>query len=163
MNAPPVDPATLPLRDIHLPQAVSWWPPAPGWWALLALAAVALLALAWWQRRFRARRANRAALRLLDDAAAQAQAQPLAAVQTVSVALRRFIMTTEGRGAAAVTDEAWLSLLDSRWDQDAFQAGEGKLLAHGPYLPAERVGPEAALRLVELARSWLSVQRAARA
>ena len=24
----------LPLRDIHLPEAVSWWPPAIGWWIL---------------------------------------------------------------------------------------------------------------------------------
>jgi hypothetical protein len=158
-----VDPATLSLRDIHLPQAVSWWPPAPGWWVLLALAAVALLAIAWWRRRFRARRANRAALRLLDEAAARAEAQPLVAVQTVSVALRRFLMTTEGCGAAAVTDEAWLSLLDSRWDQDAFQAGEGKLLARAPYMPPERIAPESALRLVELARGWLSAQPAARA
>ncbi len=28
-------PTTLELRDIHLPEAISWWPPAPGWWFLL--------------------------------------------------------------------------------------------------------------------------------
>ena len=28
---------TLPLRDLHLPEPVGWWPPAPGWWILLLL------------------------------------------------------------------------------------------------------------------------------
>ena len=27
----------LPLRDIHLPEPVSWWPPGLGWWLLLAV------------------------------------------------------------------------------------------------------------------------------
>ncbi len=33
------------LADIHLPGAISYWPPAPGWWilALIALIALALL------------------------------------------------------------------------------------------------------------------------
>lgn len=31
------DPAQLPLRDIALPAAVSWWPLAPGWWAVTGL------------------------------------------------------------------------------------------------------------------------------
>ena len=33
------------LRDIHLPEAVSWWPLAPGWWVLAGLVAVAIMAL----------------------------------------------------------------------------------------------------------------------
>ncbi|MBQ0718988.1 MAG: DUF4381 domain-containing protein [Gammaproteobacteria bacterium] len=36
------------LRDIHLPQAVHWWPPAPGWW----LVGVLLLALTIWLSRY---------------------------------------------------------------------------------------------------------------
>lgn len=30
------------LRDIHLPEPISWWPPAPGWW-LLVIIILALL------------------------------------------------------------------------------------------------------------------------
>ncbi|MDE0841245.1 MAG: DUF4381 domain-containing protein [Porticoccaceae bacterium] len=31
------------LRDIHLPDAISMWPPAPGWFLIIALAIIALL------------------------------------------------------------------------------------------------------------------------
>ena len=33
-----MDPSELPLRDLHLPEAVSWWPLALGWWFVLAVA-----------------------------------------------------------------------------------------------------------------------------
>lgn len=28
------------LKDIHLPDPVSWWPPAPGWWLLAVIVAL---------------------------------------------------------------------------------------------------------------------------
>ena len=39
MNTP--DPLAQ-LRDIHLPEPVSWWPPALGWW-LVAMTVMTLL------------------------------------------------------------------------------------------------------------------------
>ncbi len=39
------------LRDVHLPEPVSWWPLAPGYWIVLALVVVALGMLAYWLRR----------------------------------------------------------------------------------------------------------------
>ena len=44
---PVTDPASLPLRDIHLPDAVSWWPLAPGWWIVIALTILLLIYLYW--------------------------------------------------------------------------------------------------------------------
>ena len=42
------NPALEQLRDIHLPQAVHWWPPAPGWWIVAAV----VLALTIWLSRY---------------------------------------------------------------------------------------------------------------
>ena len=46
------NPALEQLRDIHLPQAVHWWPPAPGWWIV---AAVVLALMIWLSRYLQAR------------------------------------------------------------------------------------------------------------
>lgn len=47
------------LRDIHLPDPVSFWPLAPGWWGLFLgiFFAFTLVAWTWHQRRLSARRA----------------------------------------------------------------------------------------------------------
>ena len=37
-----MDPEQIPLRDLHLPEAIGWWPLAPGWWILIAIALVGL-------------------------------------------------------------------------------------------------------------------------
>lgn len=58
------------MRDIHLPPAPSWWPPAPGWWALVALALIALIVVAWrWQQHRRLRRERRRLLGELEKLA----------------------------------------------------------------------------------------------
>lgn len=43
----PQDPLSQ-LRDIHLPDPVSWWPPAPGWWILAIIVLTTLFFLSRW-------------------------------------------------------------------------------------------------------------------
>ncbi len=148
------DPAALPLRDIHLPAPVSWWPPAPGWWALagLALAAVALV-LVLRRRRARARTTLRALARAQLQALRrrhQVQPDPQALVRGLSELLRRACLGLYPRHeCAALTGEAWLALLDRTLGDGRFSQGPGRVLADAPYRPTPRVDAEALLALGE--------------
>ncbi len=57
-----MDTPDLPLRDIHLPAPVPWWPLAPGWWLCMVMAVLALAAAWWWWHGAAARRSRGAAL-----------------------------------------------------------------------------------------------------
>ena len=37
-----MDPEQIPLRDLHLPEAIGLWPLAPGWWVTITLAVIFL-------------------------------------------------------------------------------------------------------------------------
>ena len=55
------------LRDIHLPQPGGFWPPAPGWWLLLAIIiALGILAFLLVRRKLRKNRWLKTALAELD-------------------------------------------------------------------------------------------------
>jgi len=41
----------LPLKDIHLPEAIGWWPPAIGWWLLAVLIPLLIVFLYWFYQR----------------------------------------------------------------------------------------------------------------
>ena len=62
-----MDPQDIPLRDIHMPNLISWWPLASGWWVLLGVVVATVTiagAIGWWRKRHRVRRA---ALREFSD------------------------------------------------------------------------------------------------
>ena len=107
-----MDPTQLPLRDLHLPEAVGWWPLAPGWWVLVVLAAVLSGWLAyrgWRQRQFNA--ARRYAMRELAQVEAEylQHRDPVALAQRVSELLRRAMLAYAPRHeVAGLTGEDWL-------------------------------------------------------
>ena len=127
------------LRDIHLPAAVSWWPPAPGWWGVLVLVLIAAgLAYVFYARR----------RRNLWRAKALAE---LARLRDLSVLLRRVAISRFPRhDVAALTGEAWLAFLDrGLGDTKAFQSGAGRVLLNGPYASKVEVDTASLLALCE--------------
>ena len=165
----PNDVSSLPLRDIHLPGPIGWWPPAVGWWLLAALVLVglALYALRYYQSRHR-----RVALKSLQRvrAALEQGVEPVVCLQNVSTVLRRFAMTTVARDrnteSAAEEDvpgligQRWLSYLDSRWQRDTFVSGAGRALLAAPYARPHSIERGTALELTALCAEWLSAQPA---
>lgn len=132
-----MDPTQLPLRDLHLPDPVGWWPPAPGWWLLAALVVVAL---AWFLRRWldhRARaRARRHALRQLDRYAEEYARHGNAVTlgTDVSELLRRTMLAYAPRSeVAGLTGDAWLEWLDRGLERPVFRQGDGRPLVEWPY------------------------------
>jgi hypothetical protein len=153
--ATPPDPLAG-LRGYHLPDAVSWWPPAPGWWLLagLVLLAVAVAAVLF-VRRWRRRAALRAALAELDALDAELGAlDPGEYARRLSRLLRRVALARYPRHTVAgLTGDAWLQFLDERGNTQAFTRGRGRLLREAPYRPG---GDTQALReLAALARDWI--------
>jgi hypothetical protein len=138
-----VDPQAIPLRGLHLPDAVGWWPLAPGWWLLGALLAVGcgMLVRSWIRRRAHAA-ARRKALRQLEESrsayAYHGNAVTLGA--EVSGLLRRTMLAYAPRAeVAGLTGDAWLEWLDRDLDQPLFREGSGRNLLELPYRNPETV------------------------
>jgi hypothetical protein len=160
---PTIDVSQLPLRDIHLPGPIGWWPPAPGWWlvAALVLVAAALYGVHYYRGRHK-----RAALRAMTRVrtALEQGAEPVACLQFLSTTLRRFAMTAGARTAgepdvAGLIGERWLEYLDGRWDRTEFSAGLGKQLLAAPYARPNSIAREKAIQLAALCAAWLAAQR----
>ena len=149
-----MDPLDLPLRDIHLPDAVSWWPPAPGWWIIAAVLLLGALTtfLVRRHRRLAWTRAVRRELRHLGrQFAASNDASEL--LQGTATLMRRALIDRDGRTAvAAATGAEWLAILDGADPARPFTNGPGKCLVDAPYrqsVTASSIDAAALLKVCE--------------
>ena len=127
----------LPLRGLHLPEAVGWWPLAPGWWALIALSVAGIAYVCWrWYRAWRFNRPRRFALRELArfEAAYLEHRDPVTLGKQLSELLRRGMLAYAPRAdMAGLTGEAWLAWLDRGMPLPYFHTAGGKSLLSLPY------------------------------
>ena len=132
-----MNPEDIPLRDLHLPAEIGWWPLAPGWWLVITLALIGIVLLA--RRVLAARKlgaARRYALRELERFATEYRRDndALNFGARLSALLRRTMLAYAPRqDVAGLTGEDWLCWLDQDLDKPVFQSGPGRSLIELPY------------------------------
>ncbi len=143
---------SLPLREIHLPDPIGWWPLAPGWWLLIIGIPLLLLLLAWLWRFLRRKTVKKLALLELETIARN-DLPPLEKVQKLAILLRRISLSAYPRAeVAGLTGEAWLEFLDHSFKTRPFSEGSGRLLIEAPYRREFEGDLET---LVALCRDWI--------
>jgi hypothetical protein len=160
------DPASLEnLQDIVVPEAVAWWPVAPGWYGI----AFSVLAFSGWYAYRRLRRWHRDAYRreaLQALAQLKARARPGAGSAVLAEAatlLRRVALSAYPRSrVAALGGERWLSFLDETGGGGAFADGAGRVLLAAAYRPAEAPAADDVHAALLLCERWIRAHQAGR-
>lgn len=142
------------LRDIHLPDPVSWWPPAVGYWLLLALAVVAFVL---WYRRYRRFAIRRAAAQELKRLESQFDTHndAHALARAVNVMLRRTLLSLEPRDqVASLTGQHWMQSVHACVAASGFTFSDRvqQLLTEDVYKSSTEVDASA---LVSECRQWI--------
>jgi len=151
------------LRDIHLPDPVSAWPPAPGWWIVAFLIIAALSAYIIFRvYRYQRNRYRRAALNAIQETWQQYSTTQQAPtyLQTVNEILKRCALQAYPTiGVERMQGKQWLAFLDDSLpgEELVFLQGPGQLLMHGPYQAHPQTQNLETLHKV--CRQWLQQHR----
>lgn len=141
------------LKDIHLPDPVSWWPPAPGWWIALALAMLLVLALVlFYQKVWKKRHYRRLALQELEQLIAS-DSDATTLLEAVASLLRRTAMAGSSHAALArLQGREWQEYLQRQMPEE-----QARLIAIGRYQPTPPDFDKQAL--FAAARHWIRRHR----
>ena len=148
----------LPLKDIHLPEAISWWPTAIGWWLLAILIPLSIALLYWIYKRLTRKTAIKTAKKNLSAIKENPALDNNQKLRELSMLIRRVAISVNPRTkTASLTGRQWLAFLDNSVTGAPFSEGCGQLLVDAPYRNILPTGVEIS-QLVSLCEDWLNAQ-----
>lgn len=118
------------LRDIRLPEDVSWWPPAPGWWAVAVLIGLMVIASALAARHHR-RTPRYRALRELRRLKSETALEPATLAAHIEVLLKRIVLQKGDPALATSSGEEWIRYLSQ--NAHAMPQEIARFVADAPY------------------------------
>ncbi len=161
MNSQAPLPNTLPLADIHLPDAVSAWPPGIGWWlvAIIVIASVvgAYYFIKAYQKKWRYRRQ---ALQLLNNTRQQwkkdqANKDNNTTANTIISLLKRTAMTAyPEHPVSSFHGKLWVEFLNRQTPKPSFTAPLTTVLIQQQY-QATTITDADIHQLYKSAQSWI--------
>lgn len=156
----------LPLRDIHLPDPVSWWPLAPGWWLMAGFILIISLLFFFGRNYYRSKAIHRDANGEMERIKHQFihNKNQFELIRSLSILLRRCCISFYPRHeTASLTGDTWLKYLDGTSPSVAsttatFFNGVGEVLTSAPYMSESTATKVDAVALIMLCESWLFAQ-----
>jgi len=153
-----MQPTTLPLRDIHIPEPISWWPPAIGWWVLAVLIPLSLYLLYRLYKRLTRKTALKAAKKQFKQLQENQELSPQDKLIQLASLLRRIAVSLYPRAeVASLTGEQWMNFLDASLQHPEFKQGIGLLLVDAPYRRSPNLAELDAL--FSLCETWINLQK----
>lgn len=143
------------LRDIHLPDAITWWPPAIGWWLLAGTIILSLLFLPKLYRYLTFTSLKKVANTAFNDIimSFKVHSNTTQLTQDISKLLRQISMSYLPREASAhLTGDNWITSLNSLTTEDYFNDDISQLILSEPYQKNISSDPQA---LITATQSWI--------
>lgn len=146
------------LKDIHMPEPLALWMPAPGWWVLaILLLALVIYGIKFLQKKMHNNRYRKLALLELQTAANIEN--PTELLHALNTLLKRTAISAFGADScASLNGREWLTFLDqtSAQKEPIFSTGIGNILSDGQYRPNNQFNQEKLLLAVSV---WIKNHR----
>lgn len=162
MSEQSLTPQNLDLRDIHLPDPISWWPIAPGWWLVIVSLFLIIAVIFILRKIYLGKQLKRDIISELENIKQQFHKTQNKSqlAKSLSILLRRASITYyPENNIAGLTGNNWLNYLDitnrNASSGRAFQSDTGEVLLSAPYLPDNSIQDYDAQALIQLCESWL--------